>query len=45
MIQYEYKIIQSNLLEDIQAEGQNGWIVVSYDYKKVLLMRPTTTAI
>jgi len=40
MIQYEYKVIKSNVLADIQAEGLHGWIVVSYDYKLVLLMRP-----
>ena len=44
MTTYEYKIITSNLLKDIQAEGLNGWQVVSFDYKKVLLMRPIVTA-
>ncbi len=40
MIQYEYKVIQSNVLADLQSEGLQGWQVASYDYKKVLLMRP-----
>ena len=43
MIAYEYKVIKSNLLEDIQVEGMNGWQVVSYDYKQVLLMRVIQT--
>jgi len=40
MIQYEYKVIHSNILQDLQEEGKNGWMVVSYDHKRVLLMRP-----
>ena len=44
MTQYEYKILQSNQLEELQAEGLKGWMVASYDYKVVLLMRPIQTA-
>jgi len=45
MIQYEYTVIQSNLVEDLNTMGKQGWMVCSYDYNKVLLMRPIVTAI
>ena len=36
---FEYKVLDTNLLSAIQEEGLQGWQVVSYDYKRVLLMR------
>ena len=39
MKKFEYKVIKTNVLSAIQEEGQQGWQVVSYDYKAVLLMR------
>lgn len=43
MTKYEYKVIETNSIQALQAEGQEGWMVVSYDYKRVLLMRPIQT--
>jgi len=39
MKRFEYKVLNTNVLSAIQEEGLNGWQVVSYDYKNVLLMR------
>ena len=40
MKSFEYKVLRDdNTLEALNREGKQGWQVVSYDYKAVLLMR------
>ena len=40
MKHFEYKVLRNdNTLEALNREGKQGWQVVSYDYKAVLLMR------
>ena len=39
MKKFEYKVLNTTVLEEIQRQGEQGWQVVSYDYKRVLLMR------
>ena len=39
MKRYEYKIIDSQLLSELNKEGEQGWQVVNYLQFQVLLMR------
>ena len=39
MKSFEYKLIKSQLIEDLNKEGAQGWQVVNYYQGAVLLMR------
>ena len=39
MKSFKYKLIKSQLLEDLNREGQQGWQLVNYYQDAVLLMK------